>query len=249
MPHISKPVARALRTGAIITFASVFFSIVPVWIWLQLDPVIDTASIYISTIMLPLLIAPTCSFFILRAQLRAQSLARENHRLANLDDLTGLPNRRAFFTGAKKLQAEAGAEQGIFVCAIADVEDFKRINDSYGHDTGDKVLIAIAQTLARIKSDELLIARMGGEEFAIAGLFVDEEAAGKAFDALVKAVAQTDYLRESVTLSLGYALDAGNESISSMLSRADALYLAKVAGKNCIHRQLKTPSYACAKSV
>jgi predicted signal transduction protein with EAL and GGDEF domain len=102
-----RDVRRAAGVGAIITIASIFFSIFPVWVWLQIDPVIRLQDIYISCIVLPALIAPTCSFFILRAQIRAERLAKENDRLANHDELTGLPNRRAFFARAGELLAAA----------------------------------------------------------------------------------------------------------------------------------------------
>ena len=73
--QISRDLRKALVAGAAITVFSVTASVVPVWIWLQIDPVIDLASIYISAIVLPLLISPTCAFFILRARMQAEKLA------------------------------------------------------------------------------------------------------------------------------------------------------------------------------
>lgn len=110
--HLTRDLRKALLTGALITAASVAASVIPVWIWLQVDPVIDHASIYISCIVLPALIAPSCSFFILRAQMRAERLARENYELANHDLLTGLPNRRAFFAATDALHARARLGRG-----------------------------------------------------------------------------------------------------------------------------------------
>lgn len=234
MPPATGRTARAVRTGVLITAASVFFSIAPVWLWLQIDPVINTAHIYISTIVLPLLIAPSCSYVILRQQLRAERLAHENHRLANVDELTALPNRRAFFAEAARLQ-QAATAGSVFVCAIADVDDFKRINDTHGHEQGDAVLVQVARALEQARSGDMVVARLGGEEFAVAGLFAGERAAREACTALVRAVAAVPLLREPVTISLGYAMDAGRDSISGLLSRADqALYLAKQSGKNCV---------------
>jgi len=227
---------KALRTGALITAGSVFCSVTPIWIWLQIDPVIDTASIYLSSIILPLLIAPTCSFFILRSQLRAERLAAENYRLANVDDLTGLPNRRSFFAGAECLLREASAGGGRFFCGIADVDDFKRINDAYGHGIGDRVLVDVAAAMQAAHSRGGLIARLGGEEFAMAGVFLDETEARQACLALVQAVAGLSCFEEPVTISLGYAGESSGETLPMLMNQADkALYLAKQGGKNRVH--------------
>jgi diguanylate cyclase (GGDEF)-like protein len=215
-----RDVRRAAGVGAIITIASIFFSIFPVWVWLQIDPVIRLQDIYISCIVLPALIAPTCSFFILRAQIRAERLAKENDRLANHDELTGLPST------------------DIFACAIADIDNFKRINDTHGHDKGDKVLQALATALTDRSSENILLARLGGEEFATAGMFASEAAARIWFEALVREVEHRRPAGLHVTVSLGWCVAEGAENLSSQLSRADhALYEAKSRGKN---RAVKT---------
>ena len=235
--RLSKDLQRALRAGGIITAASVFFSFVPVYIWIQIDGLIDAPSVYASCIVLPMIIAPTCSWFLLRAQMKAERLARENHRLANVDDLTDLPNRRAFFATASVLQMQSDAGQGAFYCAIADVDNFKRVNDGHGHETGDGVLISVAGVLRALAPPGCVIARLGGEEFALAGVFADDAEARAACDALVRAVASADHtalgLTRPVTISLGLCRETGTENLSALLSRADeALYWAKQAGKN-----------------
>jgi diguanylate cyclase (GGDEF)-like protein len=235
---LSKDLQKALVTGALITVFSVTASFVPVWIWLQVDPVIDRASIYFSTIVLPLLISPTCSYFILRARMRADQLSRENYRLANRDELTGLPNRRAFFTVAGALQARASAGEGVLVCAIADIDNFKRVNDAFGHDAGDSVLKSVSGALRSCAPFGGIVARLGGEEFAVAGLFPDLDAAQASLEALVQAVRLQDCAHEAtrlrVTISLGYAAAKEGDTISGLLSRADqALYRAKGQGKDC----------------
>ncbi|AXE65888.1 hypothetical protein BBF93_17820 [Hyphomonas sp. CACIAM 19H1] len=232
--QLAQDIRRALQAGALITAASIFFSFVPVYIWLQIDPVIDRPSIYLSCIILPLIIAPACSWFVLKAQLKAQRLAAENYRLANIDDLTNLPNRRAFFAEASVLQMEADGGAGVFFCAIADVDNFKRINDSLGHEAGDDVLISVAGVLRALHPPGGLVARLGGEEFAVAGIFVDMGQARAAFEAMVRAVASAGHgVSRPVTVSLGFAGAGARESLSTLLSRADeALYRAKQAGKN-----------------
>jgi diguanylate cyclase (GGDEF)-like protein len=234
-----RDVRRAVRAGAIITIASVFCTIFPVWVWLQIDPVIRVRDIYISCVVLPVLIAPTSSFFILRAQIRAQRLAQENHRLANHDELTGLPNRRAFFAQAGALLSRSRRSTDIFACAIADIDFFKRINDTHGHDTGDRVLKALAAALTDLSSDTIVLARLGGEEFAVAGMFASEAAARIWLEALVREVEHRHPSGLPVTISLGWCVAEPDENLSSQLSRADhALYDAKARGRNCA---VKTP--------
>ena len=131
--------------GAMITVGSVIASVLPVHIWLQFDPVIDVTSVYVSCIVLPAIIAPTCSFFVLRTRMKAESLARENHRLANVDELTDLPNRRAFFAATGALQGQAG--NGQLYCAIADIDNFKQVNNEFGHEAGDAVLKSFGITV------------------------------------------------------------------------------------------------------
>lgn len=235
--QISRDLRKALISGALITVFSVTASVVPVWIWLQIDPVIDLASIYISAIVLPLLISPTCSYFILRARMQAEKLARENFRLANRDELTGLPNRRAFFTAVEALQGNAASGGGALYCAIADIDFFKRVNDAFGHEAGDRVLQSVGGTLWANSPPGGIAARLGGEEFAVAGLFADPNAARAYFAALVGAVRAAgcghEDMRLSVTISLGYCAAGEGDSVSTLLSQADqALYRAKGAGKD-----------------
>ncbi|MFN4100927.1 MAG: GGDEF domain-containing protein [Pararhodobacter sp.] len=220
-----------------ITAGAVFFTFVPVWIWLQFDDVIDRPSIYAACIILPLILAPITSWILLRTQMKAERLAAENHRLANEDELTGLPNRRAFFAAAALLREQAETGPGQFYCAIADVDDFKRVNDTYGHEVGDGALISVGRVLAGLVPETGVIARLGGEEFALAGIFADDDEARLAASILVRKVYRADYstlgLARPVTISMGLCCKSGQENLSALLSRADeALYWAKQAGKN-----------------
>lgn len=235
--QITADLRNALIVGAVVTAASVAASVIPVWIWLQIDPVIDHASIYVSCIVLPAIIAPTCSFFLLRAQMRAEKLARENDRLANSDLLTGLPNRRAFFAAAEALRTRAKFGGGVLVCAIADLDHFKLVNDEFGHDAGDAVLKSVGGVLLQTAPSGGIAARLGGEEFALAGLFDGKAAARAAFAKVVASVGDSTCDHGgtplTVTISLGFAAAEPGESISTLMSRADrALYEAKRTGRN-----------------
>ena len=228
-----RDVRRAVGVGAIITIASIFFTIFPVWVWLQIDPVIRVQDIYVSCIVLPALISPTCSFIVLRAQIRAERLAAENDRLANHDELTGLPNRRAFFARAGEMMAGAHRSTDIFVCAIADIDNFKRINDGFGHSAGDSVIRAVASLL----EGRGMAARIGGEEFAIWMPRTSIEDARPHAEKLrhelmsLKVIELADDYR--ITASFGVAPCGRDIPLSQAMIAADrALYEAKNSGRN-----------------
>lgn len=121
--------------------------------------------------------------------------------------------------------------------ALADIDDFKRINDRFSHAVGDEVLKTIAAPFRGALRDGDLAARVGGEEFAFIFPEADERGARAVCERLREEVAGHDWhalhpgLR--VTLSVGLACDAGVENAERLLARGDArLYAAKCAGKN-----------------
>lgn len=234
---ISQDVSNAIRTGVLVIAGSVLASVVMVAIWIQALPEITPIDVLIMAAIMPMLIAPVFCYFVLKDHIRAARLARENYRLAHMDELTGLPNRRAFFEAARQIQARAGFVGHHFYCAIADVDNFKRVNDQLGHEAGDQVLREIAATLNAKAPVDSIVARLGGEEFSMAGMFPSEADAARAFRALVAVVDRSPILTPDgplpVTISLGYCEGSRTTELSSILSQADrALYAAKRGGKN-----------------
>ncbi|MGB4660505.1 MAG: diguanylate cyclase [Mobilitalea sp.] len=96
-----------------------------------------------------------------------KKLAKDYLKLANYDVLTGLPNRRMFFDTIKKTHSETGDKQSCFTLIFMDLNRFKQINDQYGHDVGDKILIETANRLSKCIDKDDLLARLGGDEFVI----------------------------------------------------------------------------------
>jgi two-component system, cell cycle response regulator len=170
----------------------------------------------------------------LYARLRtAERLLRQQRELivlANLDSLTGAFNRRAFFEKTADL-AEAGRR---FAAVMFDIDHFKDVNDSYGHDVGDQVLRVIG---GEARKDKVILGRLGGEEFALVleGSSLDAATlyAEQLRDKLAALSFETEGQTFSVTASFGVAERAAHESIDLLLKRADtALYQAKRAGRN-----------------
>jgi diguanylate cyclase (GGDEF)-like protein len=165
---------------------------------------------------------------------------------SSTDPLTGLRNRRGFYRSASKLLAANNRALCLSVLML-DLDNFKRVNDTYGHPTGDRILIAVADSLRRIGGDGTVIARVGGEEFLVAETIGTQEALETA-EAMRLAIATTPW---SVTASLGVSsirLSSGNENldrqtIERLVETADvAMYEAKRAGGNQIrHADMPVP--------
>ena len=182
---------------------------------------------------------------IARSEVKTRALRHsldDARRVAEEDPLTGLPNRRAFETRYAEAWAEAHAAGTPLCVAICDIDDFKRINDAHGHDTGDRVLRSVALGLARISQDDCHVARHGGEEFVVilrgktlheAWELLDEARAAQAERRLV----DRDDGRPigKVTFSGGIANAFAHGDPRGALRAADeALYRAKREGRNRI---------------
>lgn len=155
------------------------------------------------------------------------------------DPLTGLLNRAAFDDHAARLHARAQRMNAPYAMIMLDVDHFKRVNDTFGHDAGDIVLQHITSTaMAALRyEEEKLFFRIGGEEFVILLPDTDDEAAlflaERIRARIEKAPAWVDREQICVTISLGIAANIGNERPRDVLKRADnALYRAKQNGRN-----------------
>ena len=168
----------------------------------------------------------------LRSAERLLRLQNELIELANIDPLTRVFNRRAFFDRAQQLCRGAAPLAAI----MFDVDHFKRINDTYGHDVGDQVLATLGREL---QNEDAVVGRLGGEEFAILLKGASREAAAKRAESLRARLAtlsfDTSGETTSVTCSFGVAERRPEESIDELLRHADAaLYEAKSRGRDCV---------------
>lgn len=158
-------------------------------------------------------------------------------RAATIDPLTGLYNRRGFNAELDRRLVEARGSRLKGCLAIFDVDHFKRVNDTYGHDAGDQVLESFASIAKRTVRDSDLIGRLGGEEFAIILPGVTIEQAHYICDRLRIAVGETSLFWGNasirVTVSAGVASFDGHANPDRILKAADtALYAAKNAGRD-----------------
>ncbi|MDY0117649.1 MAG: diguanylate cyclase [Sulfurimonadaceae bacterium] len=159
-----------------------------------------------------------------------------NH--ANRDYLTGLYNRRYFFEDMEKYFLDATARSESFAIAMIDIDNFKIVNDTYGHDTGDKVISHLADMLrGNLKSNNDLVARFGGEEFCIALKNISQNKAIEVLEHIKKEVEKSHLLAENgdeirFTISIGVAINP-EDTLEDTIGQADMLlYNAKQNGKN-----------------
>jgi len=162
---------------------------------------------------------------------------------ATLDPLTELPNRRRFYDHGQWLLERVRRTGESLSVLMLDIDFFKRINDTYGHPTGDAVLQQLAGDARQILRRQDFMARYGGEEFVIIMPATNLAGALLLGEKLRAHIAATDFPGASqVTISLGCAEYLADENLHDLVARADAgLYLAKRAGRN---RVIEAPAAA-----
>ncbi len=163
-------------------------------------------------------------------------LLEETRRLANNDGLTGLPNRRR---ASERLEVEvlrSRRYRNPMAIALCDVDHFKQVNDRFGHNMGDEVLVHVAKALSAGLRQVDLVGRWGGEEFLVILPETDLAGARIVGERLRKSVESLPPFRDGpqlVSCSVGMASFEGDTSTASFVDRADqALYRAKRGGRN-----------------
>jgi diguanylate cyclase (GGDEF)-like protein len=172
-----------------------------------------------------------------RAHREFADIHRELEGLAHFDGLTGLQNRRSFMEKAEALVALANRYEHPLTLLMCDIDHFKSVNDTYGHDGGDKVLAAVAQALKSTLRVTDQVGRLGGEEFGIVLAETNLASAKIVAEQLRQAVEAAPLPFPGinrVTISIGVTELAGDVSdLKSLLRTADeALYTAKHTGRN-----------------
>ncbi|MBM3115770.1 GGDEF domain-containing protein [Jeongeupia naejangsanensis] len=160
----------------------------------------------------------------------------ELQRRANEDVLTGLGSRRHFEDTLPVMQAQARRQHLPQTLLLIDIDHFKAINDRFGHQAGDNVLVALADTLRQIGRNGDLYARFGGDEFVLLLHDCSPEAGGAISRRLTESVASQVRKPDGtpVSVSIGYTPLMPYEKLQVAYPRADrALYAAKAAGRGC----------------
>ena len=167
-------------------------------------------------------------------------LIHENSKMetiVNTDALTGVYNRR-YFRDVCKILIDSATRTGRFCCiAMFDLDYFKKVNDTYGHDAGDKVLISFAQMVSNMIRSDDMFARYGGEEFIMLITSDSKKSAMGLVNRIRQEVAKDPVMFNdipiSISTSIGVAAALTGEGMDQAISLADqALYQAKADGRN-----------------
>jgi diguanylate cyclase (GGDEF)-like protein/PAS domain S-box-containing protein len=164
----------------------------------------------------------------------------ELERQALVDPLTGIGNRRYLESNLRARLEELQRYEWRFGVLFVDLDHFKRINDTFGHDVGDQVLRLVAKTLGQISRAGDSVGRWGGEEFLLIASNADERALDSAAERLRSRIAESVTRHRTwdirITASIGGASARCGDTLESVVARADAaMYRSKVSGRNQAH--------------
>lgn len=217
---------------------SVFITFFILWLSDADDSITQIALII--SIIAPGIIAPLVTWFLIGLIIKIDELEQRQRKLITYDELTGLISRRTFFEKFDELKEITEKNKTHITLAYMDLDDFKKINDVYGHNAGDQALKSFAQILTNAARVNDIIARIGGEEFAIILPETKIEDAHMILERIRKTVSSKELIIEgkklSISMSTGLAQYQGDAlRIDKLVSQADkAMYQAKSEGKNCI---------------
>ncbi len=226
----------------VITAISVITSLIVTALALQVFPSPPDMGYlaYIVATIVPLIVAPAVSFILVQQYQEIHLLELEMRELATIDFLSGLLTRQAWLTQTEQYTSLAARNKSQFSILMIDLDDFKNINDSFGHAAGDKVITSFGKTLKNVARTSDIAARFGGEEFA---LFLPETTLEQAqqfsqrlHHEIRHTVIPSNDNKISFTASIGISIYTPDNpfDIDQLLSQADiALYLAKDQGKDC----------------
>ncbi|WP_144213530.1 sensor domain-containing diguanylate cyclase [Shewanella donghaensis] len=180
-----------------------------------------------------------------------QALNKELHHLANYDSLTNIPNRRGMHQTLQKDLNRLSRTQGKGTIALIDIDRFKLLNDTLGHQKGDDVLVEVAQKIAQSLRDYDLVARFGGEEFLIWLPDTNQEQCAIVCQRIMHDIGTIAIAANPITVSIGachfsfdnYKADDITQLIGDIISEADTvLYDAKAQGRNRLNSVTKVLS-------
>jgi len=166
---------------------------------------------------------------------------KQLEHIAHYDALTGVPNRVLLADRLAQALARTKRDKGLMAVCYLDLDGFKPVNDNFGHDAGDKVLIEITRRIKEVIREDDTVARLGGDEFVVllVGMRVPEECVGS-LDRLLDAIHQPIEIQGkllSISASIGVSLyPEDDQDTDTLLRHADqAMYVAKQSGKNRYH--------------
>lgn len=194
---------------------------------------------FVISTFIPMIIAPSISWYFIKLFIHIHHLEQDMRELATFDDLTKVMARKAFLINTNQIfELQKRTKEELSILYI-DIDDFKKVNDTYGHNFGDDVLRNFGFILNKNKRTSDLIGRLGGEEFAFT-LPNTNLAGAKHFAEIIRNIVKDNKIKHnseniSYTISIGISTLSANRDISldELINQADkALYDAKHTGKD-----------------
>lgn len=170
-----------------------------------------------------------------KTQLKLKKTIEHLEFLASRDSMTGAYNRRKFFELAKQLFSQGDED---FFVSMIDIDYFKKVNDSYGHDAGDMVIKLVSKTISDMLPQNSIFARIGGEEFVSVCKTSSTQEAMSLFENIREAISslRVDYNGNEISFTISNGITSkksSTKSIDELLKESDiALYEAKSSGRN-----------------
>ncbi len=191
------------------------------------------------TIIIPCFVVPIVASYWINKYFHIADLEQRLKQLLTVDDLTGVTTRRAFFEKADKLISRSIQSDQPVSLLLVDLDNFKAINDSYGHTGGDRVLAAFGDLLLEFRQKTDVVARLGGEEFVILMTNTNKESALFHANKLLVEVQRNEVMFEgdsifySVSCGVAELCDVEPKNVERLIVKADkSLYKAKHSGRN-----------------
>ncbi|HCM26038.1 MAG TPA: hypothetical protein DIC34_05740 [Treponema sp.] len=197
----------------------------------------------IASLASPILITPFLSWWFIGLLLKISVLEQEMRLLATYDHLTGAYNRNSFFSISASILNLLKREKLPLTALYIDIDHFKKVNDTFGHDVGDFVLKNIGKYVIENIRKSDIVGRIGGEEFVVALPKTDIDDGITIAEKLRKGISEFEMIHDGcatikISVSIGISCNSNNENIDidELLKKADsALYHAKNSGRNRIY--------------
>lgn len=238
------PIRMALRrfgtfkVTLVVTIISIIFSVlISIGIMFLTDGSISIMGLFIS-IIVPAILVPSFEYRVLSVLSQLDFAEEKLKIISTIDELTGAYNRRYFFEAASQELARAQRYNGIFSIAILDIDNFKYINDNYGHLAGDHTLVEIRKICNENIRMPDIFARYGGDEFIFLFPETGKEKARECLERIIKSISAKTISYENISIQIRISIGLAEYShrvllVDHMLKEADlALYRVKHEGGN-----------------
>jgi diguanylate cyclase (GGDEF)-like protein len=208
--------------------------------WPASEPALDRLNLSMMLVLMPAMAVMAARMSSMRRKLRTQrALLSEQldvaKHLADVDTLTGLPNRRALVDCLERCRLQAASRGPGFVVALLDIDHFKKVNDALGHAAGDELLASLARIARDAMRAQDVVGRWGGEEFLILTQGADVTRVQAMLERLQLRAFELRALNRPITFSVGVSTHRVGEKAMDTVARADAaMYDAKQAGRDRI---------------